>query len=205
MKVLELFSGSHSVGKVCEELGYEVLSVDIDGHADINMSILDWDYKSYKPKEFDYIWASPPCHTFSLLRRCHIGRKLKVFGDQVVTHEMLDNDMIQNGVPLLKRTLEIIEYFKPKLYFIENPKTGKMKEFLKDLPYYDVDYCAYTDWGYKKPTRIWTNKKDFIPKRCLGKDCPNIVNNKHKATVDLVHSLKLKYRVPPNLIRELIS
>jgi hypothetical protein len=44
MKLLELFSGTHSVGKVCKELGYEVISVDIDGRADINIDILEWDY-----------------------------------------------------------------------------------------------------------------------------------------------------------------
>jgi hypothetical protein len=32
---------------------------------------------------------------------------------------------------------------------------------MKDIPFYDVDYCMYSDWGYKKRTRIWTNKTDF--------------------------------------------
>ena len=40
IKVLELFSGTHSVGKCCKELGWDSLSVDIDGRADINSSIL---------------------------------------------------------------------------------------------------------------------------------------------------------------------
>ena len=39
MRVLELFSGTHSVGKVAKELGYEVLSLDMDGNADINIDI----------------------------------------------------------------------------------------------------------------------------------------------------------------------
>ena len=30
MKVLELFSGTHSVGVVCKEKGYEVISLDRD-------------------------------------------------------------------------------------------------------------------------------------------------------------------------------
>jgi len=37
MKVLELYSGTGSVGKVCKERGFDVVSVDIDGRADINM------------------------------------------------------------------------------------------------------------------------------------------------------------------------
>ena len=127
VKVLELFSGSHSVGKMCKEKGWEVISLDKDGDADINEDILNWNYKDmFKPGDFDYIHASPPCHTFSNLRRSWIGRKLKQFGDIVVTKEMLDNDMLEVGVPILRRTEEIINYFNPDLYFMENPKTGKI-------------------------------------------------------------------------------
>ena len=93
VKILELFSGTGSVGKVAKSLGYEVISLDLQG-ADINIDILDWDYKAaYKPGDFDYIWSSPPCETFSLCRRCWINRKLKCFGDVVVTASMLDKDM----------------------------------------------------------------------------------------------------------------
>ena len=35
MRVLDLFSGTHSVGKVCKELGYECISLDLKD-ADIN-------------------------------------------------------------------------------------------------------------------------------------------------------------------------
>lgn len=67
MRVLELFSGTHSVGKVCAEYGWEVVSLDLKG-ADINKNILEWDYTTYPVGHFDMIWASPPCDTFSMLR-----------------------------------------------------------------------------------------------------------------------------------------
>jgi len=212
VKLLELFSGTHSVGKVCKEKGWNVLSVDIDGRADINIDITKWDYKKdYMEGEFDIIWASPPCHTFSALRRVHIGRKLRAFGDEIVTSEMLDKDMIDNGLPLLRKAEEIIEYFKPKFFFIENPATGRMKEFLTHYNYYDVDYCKYSDWGYRKRTRIWSNNITFVPKICC-KDCDNIVNGKHRVDMAAKHSggnnkktLDLKYRIPPQLIRELFE
>ena len=64
---------------------------------------------------------------------------------------------------LVLKTLEIINYFNPELWFLENPQTGNLKtrSIMKDISFYDVDYCMYSDWGYKKRTRIWTNKKNW--------------------------------------------
>ena len=203
VRVLELFSGTGSVGKVCEEFNYEVVSLDLE-NATINTNILDWDYKKdFNEGDFDIIWASPPCHKFSKLRSCWIGKTLKQFGDTIVTKEMLENDMIENGLPIVYKTLEIIEYFKPKTFFIENPKTGRMKEFLTQLNYYDVDYCQYSTWGYKKSTRIWTNLEGFTPKIC-NENCINKIGNRHKIDVSReISDIKLRYRIPYKLIREL--
>ena len=63
MLILEVFSGTGSVGKVAKELGHEVVSLDMDMKADIKTDIVDWDYKSsYQPGHFDVVWASPPLH-----------------------------------------------------------------------------------------------------------------------------------------------
>jgi hypothetical protein len=211
-KLLELFSGTHSVGKVAIRKGYEVTSLDLDGNATINVNILEWDYKNAFPiGHFDIIWASPPCHTFSILRRSNIGKKLKKFGDNIVTAEILDDDMINNGVPILTKTLDIMEYFKPKLCFLENPDTGKMKDFIHNIPYVVVDYCQYSDWGYKKRTRIWYNGdlSHFKAKLCqVG--CPNTIDGKGKKHKDNVSGnikrtpLCDRYRIPEKLIDELI-
>ena len=45
MNVLELFSGTGSIGKICKELDWNCLSLDRDLPADINIDILEWDYK----------------------------------------------------------------------------------------------------------------------------------------------------------------
>ena len=175
LKCLDLFSGTHSFAKCCKELGYECLTLDLELEADININIMDWDYKKYPPKYFDIIWASPPCVNYSRLRNCSIGRKLK--SGIILTREQIELDMIESD-KLVQRTLDIIDYFKPELWFMENPQTARLKDrdVVKGLPYYDVDYCKYSDFGYKKRTRIWTNKKDFKPLLC-NLDCNNLIIN----------------------------
>lgn len=213
MRCLELFSGTHSVGKVLKELGHEVISLDLKG-ADINCNILDWDYKAdFKPGDFDYIHASPPCDTFSLCRKCWIGRKLKAHGDKIITREILNNDQQTIGVPILMKTLEIIKYFDAKFFTLENPQSGDMKKYITDLPFTDVDYCKY-GFPYKKRTRIWNNF-GFIGEKCK-KDCGNIYLGKHvsncghtnknsKPDVFLGTTLKERYRIPEKLIRDWIK
>ena len=67
MRVLELFSGTESVGKVARALGYDVISLDLTD-ATICCDIMEWDYKTFSAGYFDIIWASPPCNTFSKMR-----------------------------------------------------------------------------------------------------------------------------------------
>ena len=183
MKVLELFSGTGSVGKVFKRMGYNVISLDLH-KADINTDIMEWDYKKYDKDEFDIIWASPPCVYFSQLRLTNIGRRLKCYNMQVATREMIDKDMVEKGVPVLRKTQEIIDYFNCKYWFIENPQTGRMKNYMENIPYYDVDYCKYSReddvFDYRKRTRIWTNLKNFNNKMCK-KDCKHIVKTEKRA------------------------
>jgi hypothetical protein len=86
---------------------------------------------------------------------------------------MVTADEIKTGLPLLRRAQEIIDYFKPRRWIIENPSAGRMKNYITDAPAI-VDYCKYSDFGYKKPTAIWTNKTDFVPLTCR-RDCDNMM------------------------------
>lgn len=75
MRVLELFAGSRSVGKVAEVLGYEVFSSDINAFDGIDyvVDILDFE-ESAVPFIPDIIWASPPCTSYSIAAISHHRR-----------------------------------------------------------------------------------------------------------------------------------
>ena len=207
MRVLDLFSGSQSVGKVCKELGWECISLDSEHKADIQANILTWDYKVFKPHDFDIITASPPCKYFSSLRYCNIGRRI-AGQDAVYTKKMIEEERETVGKPLVDKAREIIEYLKPRFFWIENPQTGRMKDYITDLPFYDVDYCQY-GFGYRKRTRFWTNITGFTPRLCAGfGKCKSMVGKRHRITLSEIgggnYRLK-RYRIPPELIKELFQ
>ena len=169
MKLLELFSGTGSVGAVAKDLGYSVVSLDLK-NADINCDILNWDYKKYEVKHFDFIWASPPCTEYSRAKTTGV-RKL------------------DEANRIVLKTIEIIKYFQPRHWVIENPQTGLLKRqpFMDEFKYVDVDYCKY-GMAYRKRTRLWCNLVDFKPRDLCKKDCGNIVDGKHKETAQRMPS-----------------
>mgnify|MGYP003637250738 CR=1 FL=1 len=207
INVLELFSGTGSVGKVCDKLGWNSVSVDLIADADHKVDIMEFDYKQYPKDYFQVVWASPPCTNYSKLQDSWLGRMRK---GEIYTREIQEKEMNQDDKLVLK-ALEIIDYFNPDLWFIENPSSSRMKDrsFMKDIPFYLVDYCMYSDWGYRKRTRIWTNKKEFFPKLC-DKNCGNMIGNLHKTnlgnterrekTKGSATSQNDRYRIPPDLI-----
>jgi hypothetical protein len=195
--VLDLFSGTGSWKKVLQKT-HNVISVDIEDYKGKHIpthkvDILSWDYKIYPKNHFDIITAGCPCIWYSVLQNVWIGRhkKNKETGEKYLyTQEKYEEDL-KYADSLVLKTLEIIKYFNPRLWFIENPMSSKLKKrwFMKDLPYYDVDYCAY-GFLYKKSTRIWTNRKDFKPKRCLKHECPSVIryNNQNLHYIDCAYS-----------------
>jgi len=148
MKVLELFAGSRSFSKVAEEMGMETFTTDYKDFDKIDYvcDILDFDV-SKVPFKPDIIWASPPCTYFSVASIGHHWNK---------DHTPKTPEAIL-GVKIVQKTLDIINYFKPDFYFIENPR-GKLRKLdvVKGIQRTTVCYCQYQD-SKMKPTDIWTN------------------------------------------------
>ena len=203
MRLLELFCGTKSVSKAVGDRFTEVINLDIEASSNptICTNILTWNYKIYPSGYFHTIWASPPCTEFSKLNNSH--------------PEKIPNLPLADSI--VKKTIEIIEYFNPERYFIENPQTGILKdrEYMLGIPFVDMDYCRFSNWGYRKRTRFWTNAtlEDIL---CGGKGiCPSMIGKSHMCSVgNGTHffyteegktALQQKYSIPPLLIQRLFN
>ena len=173
MRLLELFSGTGSVGRPWREAGHEVISVDIDPRysPEICEDILQLSYCKLAPVEC--IWSSPPCDQYSRARTRGPPRNL-VLADSLVA-----------------KTIEIIKYFQtlnPDLiWFIENGDSTLLwgREIAKTLTkYVVVDYCQYNGPGYRKRTKIAHSDNILWNPRplCDPKSCEQCVNGKHLKT-----------------------
>ena len=212
MNHLELFSGTHSFGKVSSSLGYNVYSLDRDlgdtndGYTSqhhFKEDIMTWDYKQFDKGFFKIITASPVCMWWSICRLSWIGRKLKSHGDTIITQEILDKDIELYGVPMVDKVFEIIDYFDPAYFIIENPSTGKMKTYINDLiPFYDIDYCMY-GLTYKKPTRFWTNIPNLELKKCNHKTKHS--GGQHSKNGEWNGGQLERYKIPSKLIETMFK
>ena len=179
MDILELFSGMESFSKEARKRGHncETLDNNLKFNPTYQMSVT-----SFKPKkEYDMIWASPPCTTFSV---ASMGTHWKGGKEAYVPK----SEACRMGIVLLKRTIKIISLVKPKYWVIENPRGVMRKvidEYFKTYGITDYHrttawYCQYGD-SRAKPTDLWTNIPNYKAKSCKNYryDKKGNILNKH--------------------------
>ena len=201
MKVLELFAGSRSVGKIAEELGMEVFSSDLTPFDGIHyaVSILDFDITKV-PFQPDVIWASPPCTGFSVAALGHHWTGGK-------NAYIPKTDTARLGIELVKKTIEVINHFQPKYWFIENPR-GVLRKmpFMDDLQRHTVTYCQYGD-ERMKPTDIWTNSDVWVPRPMCknGAPCHVAAPRGSKTGTQGRSNAYERSKIPEDLCREILK
>ena len=206
MKVLELFKGTGSISTYFAETEHEVTSLDILAkfEPDICCDIMDWNYQALPKKSFDIIWASPECKIFSQLQNTNIGENRKWKSKEELK---LQRDIHSK---FIKRTIEIIRYFEPEFYFIENPLYSKIWDYVDDDfkdKFVIADYC-YFGYRYKKPTKILTNKI-LENKRCSckkhGMRIGVVGGSINNGSSDDTTTLQERYSIPPLLLNYLFE
>lgn len=152
MKVLELFAGSRSIGKVCDELGHTVFSVDNKDFEGINL-VKDVEFLQIEDVPFvpDVLWSGTPCTTYSLAGISHHRHEdTKPKTDFAFKCDSMNVHVLS----LIKQWQKI----NPDLiWYIENPRAVLRKMwFMQGLNRTTVTYCSFGDTRMK-PTDIWSN------------------------------------------------
>ena len=168
MRTLELFSGIGSVSQAFSEMGWEVISLDIDPKFNPTLvaDIRTWDYTVYPPGHFHFVHASPVCTPYSRARTTAKTPRNLELGDSLVI-----------------AALRVIDHFAPPLgWTLETPETGllKTRPFMEFRPILcDIDYCCM-GLPYKKRTRFWGELPcEFASHCCDSKSCPFVEGKKH--------------------------
>ena len=132
-----------------------------------------------------------------------IGRPLKRLGGKILTIEQRKLDEVNLGLPPVHKGLEIVDYLKPKYWFMENPASGgTLKNYITDRHKIQVDYSAF-GFEYRKRTNIWTNKMEL-----KNKLTPH--NVKHAVRIGSRHTTRAiglleRYSIPPKLFDYLLE
>ena len=160
MKILNLYAGIGGNRKLWEdvevtavEYNAEIAAIYQEYFPDDTVIVADaHEYLLAHYKEFDFIWASPPCTSFSV---ASIGHHWNKDNTPKTPDALL-------GVEIVKKTLSLIKIFlhqnRKRVFYFENP-TGKLRKLPIVRGEFDratIDYCRYGD-NRMKPTDIWTN------------------------------------------------
>ena len=216
MKILEIFAGSRSFSKIAEELGMETYTTDYKAFDKIDLvkDILDVNATDIE-KEFgvpDIIWASPPCTTFSVASLGHHWTGGK--GAYIPK-----TDKCRNNIDVVKKSNSIIRYFLHKnpnlLYYIENRRGVLRKLDLMNWTTHrrTIWYCQYFSpeetIKRAKPTDIWTNDFNWIPRSVCKNGNPDCDHERApRGSKTGTQGLKGNYErsiVPSELCREILE
>ena len=207
MKILELFAGLKSVGKIAKERNIECFSVDNNSELPDLDLLIDIEEMTINDIPFipDVVWASTICTPFSIAGWFHhfklVKKPKRIF--------IPKSETAFKGISLAKKTLSLISELlivNPEMkFYIENPRG-----LLRKMPFMILDknikrrvtvtYCQYGG-DFMKPTDIWTNDMEWIPrKKCRpGSSC----HTSSPSSADIM-SKKTNYYERSAIPRELV-
>jgi len=190
MWVLDLFAGTGSSTRAFEDAGDYVYRVELDTKhdADLHANVLDVTVEDVGT-DWDFIWASPPCTTFSVAgfrwhwdahtrcQRCNrvvIRQSGGTWGDcgghkpspGELTYIPMSDDA-KLGKKLIIHTLDLINEISPKYWVMENPR-GLLRKmpFMEGIDKHTVSYCQYGDTRMKPTDLFGVFPDGWTPRMC---------------------------------------
>jgi len=137
--LVSLFDYSGSWSEPYRKAGHRVLQVE----KKLGFDIYKWDYKAIRQDLVGGIMAAPPCTDFA--------------GSGAQYWRKKDRDgSTDTSVRLIKKILEIIKYFNPGFWVIENP-VGRLNDLVPELVRYGPWYWQPFWFGdlWTKKTGLW--------------------------------------------------
>ncbi len=146
--LLSLYDYTGNWSEPYRKAGWGIVQID----KELGQDILEWDFKEYPRTHFAGILAAQPCTAYALSGATHWVKK-----DADGTTEYFDT--------LTRKTLEIIEYFRPGLEFwvLENP-VGRIAQRVPELKKYRLYHFNPCDFGdpYTKKTVLYGEFKPWL-------------------------------------------
>jgi hypothetical protein len=160
--VFDLFSGTGSATQAFHDAGHTIIKIEIDEYFkahERDILALNAAYLVKKYGQPNFIWASPPCTSFSVASIGH--------------HWNLDRtpktDEAFASLELVKFTLRLIKDLNPQAWLMENPRGMLRKQaIMQGLERREITYCAYGE-KRMKPTDLWGS----VPNWDARKSCKN--------------------------------
>lgn len=131
--------------------GCRVLQIE----SKLGFDVFNWNYRVIRPELVAGILAAPPCTDFAVSGAQYWKKKDR-------------KGQTRESLKLVRRTLEIVKYFKPDFWAMENP-VGRLNTLLPELdkfgPWYFEPYWYGDPWS--KKTGLWGNFKKPQPDKIV--------------------------------------
>jgi hypothetical protein len=198
--VFDFFSGTGSSTKAFEDAGHTVIKIELDPQFEAHeRDILEIDAQTLIAKygKPDFIWASPPCTSFSIAAISHHRNPDGTAKSQTA----------HLGDMLLYKTLSLIEELNPTYWLMENPR-GMMRKHpvMINQPKKTITYCQYGD-SRMKPTDLWGSVEGWVsrPMCSNGDKCHDAAPRGSRTGTQGLKGSALRSMVPYELSKEILD
>lgn len=157
LKALDLFCKAGGVSMGLHRAGLTVVGVDIQPQPSYPFQFIQADALTFPLEGFDFIWASPPCQGYTLMR--HTGKRAGEGAPRLI--EPIRARLKATGTPYVIENVVGAPLHKPLLLCGSMFGLGVRRHRLFECSFYMLEpYCAHDPekwpvavWGDGRPTR----------------------------------------------------
>jgi hypothetical protein len=205
MIVYDFFSGTGSSTQAFKDAGHTVITFELDSffEATENVDVLSLNAQDLIAKygQPDFVWASPPCTSFSVASIWHHWAN---GGENPVPK----TEAAKASQELVAHTLKLLQELNPSEgWLMENPR-GMLRKLpvVKGFPRTTITYCQYGD-SRMKPTDLWGGVKGWTPRPACknGMPCHDAAPRGSKTGTQGLSGAKERSRIPLALSQDILQ